>query len=92
MVYLLGHHFPFSLIFSALLRGSGMQWSFSNRVSAVPQFLSFRAAQEDRPRKNVNDALGTAGFMTVSTADVFDSNQKSYTGVIQVRFVFVFMM
>ncbi|KAL4633021.1 hypothetical protein ACB092_04G091100 [Castanea dentata] len=68
---------------SALLRGSGMQWSFSNKVSAVPQFLSFRAAQEDRPRKNVNDALATSGFMTVSTADVFDSNQKSYTGVIQ---------
>ncbi|GMY24017.1 protein TIFY 6B-like isoform X1 [Fagus crenata] len=68
---------------SALLRGSGMQWSFSNKVSAVPQFLSFRSAQEDRPRRNVNDSIPSSGFMTISTADAFDSNQKPYSGLIQ---------
>jgi hypothetical protein len=86
--FLPGYHFPFSLIFffifAALLRGSGMQWSFSNKVSAVPQFLSFRSAQEDRPRRNVNDSIPSSGFMTISTADAFDSNQKPYSGLIQV--------
>ncbi|XP_059455438.1 protein TIFY 6B isoform X3 [Corylus avellana] len=65
---------------SAVLRGSGMQWSFSNKISAVPQFLSFRDPQEDRPRKIVHDPVASSGFMTVSTADVFESSQKPYSG------------
>lgn len=27
---------------------SGMQWSFSNKVSAFPQFLSLKASQDDK--------------------------------------------
>ncbi|XWS48232.1 hypothetical protein CRYUN_Cryun13aG0056700 [Craigia yunnanensis] len=63
---------------SVLLRGSGMQLSFSNKVSAVPQFLSFKAAQEDRPRKVAHDPLVSSGFMAIPTAD---SNQKPYSGL-----------
>ncbi|KAK4280673.1 hypothetical protein QN277_012266 [Acacia crassicarpa] len=49
----------------------GMQWSFSNKVSAVPQLLSFKTSPEDRTRK------------TTSSADAFDSNQKPFMDVIQ---------
>ncbi|XVF53765.1 hypothetical protein PTKIN_Ptkin05aG0125000 [Pterospermum kingtungense] len=56
--------------------GSGMQLSFSNKVSVVPQFLSFKASQEDRPRKAAHDP----GFETLPTAD---SNQKPYSGLTQ---------
>lgn len=36
---------------AASMSGSGMQWSFSNKVSAVPQLLSFKAAQDEKQRK-----------------------------------------
>ncbi|XWS60838.1 hypothetical protein CRYUN_Cryun07bG0071600 [Craigia yunnanensis] len=65
---------------SVLLRGSRVQLSFSNKVSAVPQFLSFKAAQEDRPRKVAQDPLVSSGFMAIPTAD---SNQKPYSGLTQ---------
>ncbi|BBH04195.1 jasmonate-zim-domain protein 3 [Prunus dulcis] len=55
---------------SALPRSSGMQWSFSNKVSALPQFLSFKAPQEGGSRKTVHD---TSAFMTISTAMLFTS-------------------
>ncbi|KAM0980209.1 hypothetical protein ACFX13_016207 [Malus domestica] len=70
---------------SAVPRSSGMQWSFSNKVSALPQFLSFKAPQEGRPRKAVHH--NTSAFMTISTADAFHSSQKSFSGVIQKNFV-----
>ncbi|ONI09383.1 hypothetical protein PRUPE_5G235300 [Prunus persica] len=65
---------------SALPRSSGMQWSFSNKVSALPQFLSFKAPQEGGSRKTVHD---TSAFMTISTADAFHFSQKPFSGVIQ---------
>ncbi|KAM5570375.1 protein TIFY 6B [Rosa sericea] len=63
---------------------SGMQWSFSNKVSALPQFLSFTAPQEEMSRKGVHD---TSSFMTLSTADAFESSRKSSSGVIQKNMV-----
>ncbi|KAJ7975263.1 Protein TIFY 6B [Quillaja saponaria] len=68
---------------SAPVRGSGMQWSFSNKVSALPQFLSFKAAQDDRQRKTVLDPQASTGFMTISTAEALDSNPKPFRGAIQ---------
>ncbi|XP_021802867.1 protein TIFY 6B isoform X3 [Prunus avium] len=65
---------------SALPRSSGMQWSFSNKVSALPQFMSFKAPQEGGSRKTVHD---TSAFMTISTADAFHFSQKPFSGVIQ---------
>nr|QHW08426.1 jasmonate zim-domain protein [Eriobotrya japonica] len=62
-----------------------MQWSFSNKVSAPPQFLSFKAPQEDGPRKTAHD--NSSAFMTISTADAFHSSQKSFSGGIQKNFV-----
>ncbi|KAG5233862.1 protein TIFY 6B [Salix suchowensis] len=69
---------------SVAMRGSGMQWSFSNKVSAIPQFLSFKSSLEEKPRKAVHDPLASSsGFMSISTADAFDSSQKTYPGLVQ---------
>ncbi|KAI4352100.1 hypothetical protein L6164_006385 [Bauhinia variegata] len=57
-------------------RGSRMQWPFSNRVSGVPQLLSFKAAQEDRTRKTMVDPVASQGYINVSTADAVDSNNN----------------
>ncbi|EOY21399.1 Jasmonate-zim-domain protein 3, putative isoform 5, partial [Theobroma cacao] len=57
-----------------------MQLSFSNKVSAIPQFLSFKAAQEDRLRKTAHDPLVSSGFMAKPTAD---SNPRPYSGLTQ---------
>ncbi|XP_057446899.1 protein TIFY 6B-like isoform X2 [Lotus japonicus] len=60
--------------------GSGMQWSFSNKVPALPhQFLSFKTTQEERSRNSsISDPLASSGYMTISTKDAFDSNQKPF--------------
>ncbi|TKY44811.1 TIFY 6B [Spatholobus suberectus] len=65
------------------VRSSVMQWSFPNKVSALPQFLSFKTNQEDRPRKTILDPLASSGYMTMSPKDAFDSNQKPFLGVTQ---------
>lgn len=62
-----------------------MQWSFSNKICAGPQFLSFRTSQEDRPRKTQQESLASSGFMTISNADVFNTNQQPNSGIIQVH-------
>ncbi|RDX72952.1 Protein TIFY 6B [Mucuna pruriens] len=65
------------------VRSSGMQWSFPNKVSVLPQFLSFKTNQEDGHRKTILDPLASPGYMTMSTEDAFDSNQKPFLGVTQ---------
>ncbi|GLU18366.1 hypothetical protein SLE2022_346720 [Rubroshorea leprosula] len=72
---------------SAPMKGSGMQWSFSNKVSATPQFLSFKASQEERPRKTAHDHMMSSGFMTISTPDAHESNHKQYSGIVQKNMV-----
>ncbi|CAN1180315.1 Protein TIFY 6B [Linum perenne] len=56
--------------------GGAHQWSFSNKVSAVPQFLSFQTASEEKPRKNVFDPIASSNYMSISSADAFDSSSK----------------
>ncbi|TYH41426.1 hypothetical protein E1A91_D12G306600v1 [Gossypium mustelinum] len=65
---------------SVWLRGSGMQLSFTNKVSTVPQFLSFDGARDDKPRKATHDTLLSSGFMTIPTTD---SNKKPHPGLTQ---------
>ncbi|CAN8258959.1 unnamed protein product [Cochlearia groenlandica] len=66
----------------------GMNWSFSNKVSAASsQFLSFRPSHEHIHRKSGNYHLSHSGsFMPSSVADVYDSNRNTpYTSVQGVR-------
>ncbi|XP_043701839.1 protein TIFY 6B-like isoform X2 [Telopea speciosissima] len=70
---------------SAFVRGSGMQWPFSHKVSALPQLMSFKTAvQEDRSKKIVFDPMASSAFMpTISTADAFDANHKPTASIVQ---------
>jgi jasmonate ZIM domain-containing protein len=65
------------------VKSLGMQWSFSNKGSNLPQFLSFKNTHEDRSRNTLMDPVASSGYMTISTKDAFDSNQKSFLGVTQ---------
>lgn len=47
---------------SAFTKGSGIQWPFSNKISALPHFMSFKTAQEDKSKKVASDSLVTSGF------------------------------
>ncbi|KAF2309128.1 hypothetical protein GH714_000715 [Hevea brasiliensis] len=63
---------------SVPMRGSAMQWSFSNKVSAIPQFLSFQSGVEEKPRKTIHDHISSSGFTPISTA-----SQKPCSSMIQ---------
>ncbi|KAK9935449.1 hypothetical protein M0R45_022552 [Rubus argutus] len=52
---------------SGFTRAAGSHWLFSNKVSALPHLMSFKAAQEDKTKKMVPESL-SSGFMPVSTA------------------------
>ncbi|XP_012064636.1 protein TIFY 6B isoform X2 [Jatropha curcas] len=65
------------------IRGSAMQWSFSNKGSSIPQILSFKDGVEEKPRKSINDPLASSGFTSISIADAFDSNHKPYSSMVQ---------
>ncbi|XP_042503875.1 protein TIFY 6B-like [Macadamia integrifolia] len=72
---------------AAFMRGSGMQWPFSNKVSALPQLMSFMNLQEDRAKKMVFDPLASSAFMpTISTADAFDAIHKPTSSMVQKNF------
>ena len=69
-----------------------MQWSFSNKASANPQFFSFEGAgagaKDDKPKTGF-EALATTGLVTITTTEAVDSSQKPYSSVVQVIFVFL---
>ncbi|XP_058108212.1 protein TIFY 6B-like isoform X2 [Magnolia sinica] len=56
---------------------SGMQWGFSNKVSALPPFMSFKAPQEERPKKIMFDPLMASAFQPISTVEAFDSTHRT---------------
>ncbi|PHU24229.1 hypothetical protein BC332_09336 [Capsicum chinense] len=64
---------------SAPARSSAMQWSFSN-VSAHPQYLSFKNAQEDKPEIGF-DSLASTGLVTITTTKAVDSRHRTCPGV-----------
>lgn len=53
-----------------------MQWPFSNKVSALPHFMSFKVGQEDKTRKTASELHISSGFGPVPTADAFNQSQK----------------
>ncbi|KAL3343472.1 hypothetical protein AABB24_027152 [Solanum stoloniferum] len=66
----------------APLRSSAMQWSFSNNVSAHPQYLSFKSAPEDKPKFGF-DSLASTGLVTITTTEAVDSSHRTYSDVTQ---------
>eukprot|EP00262_Sarcandra_glabra_P003485 TRINITY_DN1421_c0_g2_i1.p1 TRINITY_DN1421_c0_g2~~TRINITY_DN1421_c0_g2_i1.p1 ORF type:complete len:418 (+),score=62.33 TRINITY_DN1421_c0_g2_i1:142-1395(+) len=61
---------------TVFMGNSAVQWPFTNKVSSMQQFMSFKGAQEERPKKIIFDQLASSGFQSISTADAFDSNPK----------------
>ncbi|PON62718.1 Jasmonate-zim domain protein [Parasponia andersonii] len=61
---------------SGYAKGSGVQWPFSNKVSALPHLMSFKVGQEDKTRKTMPESIIASGFVPFSTADAFDQSQK----------------
>lgn len=61
---------------AGLNKGSGNQWPFANKVSAVPQLMPFSLSQGDKNRKIGSDALLSSGFMPLSTSDAYNRSQK----------------
>ncbi|XP_062171387.1 protein TIFY 6B-like isoform X2 [Alnus glutinosa] len=62
---------------------AGVQWQFSNKVSALSHLMSFKIVQEDKTKNIASDPLMSSGFMNISTADAFDASQKRSMGEIQ---------
>ncbi|GMJ04467.1 JASMONATE-INSENSITIVE 3, jasmonate-zim-domain protein 3 [Hibiscus trionum] len=50
-------------------KSSGIQWPFSNKVSAVPQLMNFNFVQGDRTKKVGYDPKVSPMFMPTSTMD-----------------------
>ncbi|PSR91049.1 Protein TIFY 6B like [Actinidia chinensis var. chinensis] len=61
--------------------GSGVQWPLSNKVSALPHFMSFKA-QEEKMAKSMSDIHTSFGYMGIS-ADGFDTTHKRPLGEMQ---------
>ncbi|MCD7454330.1 hypothetical protein HAX54_024342 [Datura stramonium] len=53
-----------------------MQWSFSNNSSGHPQYLSFKGAQEDKPKIGF-DSLASTGLVTITTTEAVDSSHRT---------------
>ncbi|KAK6931623.1 Tify domain [Dillenia turbinata] len=67
-------------------KGPGLNWPFSNKVSAVHPFLSFKVSQDDRTKKLLPDSLASSAFMPIATADAFDATHKRSMDEIQKSF------
>nr|AIY25010.1 JAZ9 [Hevea brasiliensis] len=67
-------------------KGSGIHWPFSNKVSALPHLNSFMVSQEDKTKRFLTDSSVSSGFLSISTADSFDPNQKQFMAEIQKSF------
>lgn len=57
-------------------KGSGVHWPFCNKISALPHLNSVKVAQEDKIERVLTDSSVSPGFLSISTADSFDHNQK----------------
>ncbi|XP_059649487.1 protein TIFY 6B-like isoform X4 [Cornus florida] len=63
--------------------GSGVPWPLSNKASALPHFMFFKTAQEDKTAKILSNHIASSGLMTISTADAFDAAHKRPSGELQ---------
>ncbi|XP_059649484.1 protein TIFY 6B-like isoform X2 [Cornus florida] len=62
---------------------SGVPWPLSNKASALPHFMFFKTAQEDKTAKILSNHIASSGLMTISTADAFDAAHKRPSGELQ---------
>lgn len=70
----------------APLTGPTMQWSFSNKGGSAPQFLSFEASKEEKPKTGF-EALASTGLVTITTTETVDSGMNPYSNIMQKNMV-----
>ncbi|GMH15157.1 hypothetical protein Nepgr_016998 [Nepenthes gracilis] len=63
--------------------GLGVPWLSTNKVSALPHFMSFKTVQDDRTKKTASVPISCPGFTPISTADACVHNQIYSAGEIQ---------
>ncbi|XP_039006907.1 protein TIFY 6B-like isoform X2 [Hibiscus syriacus] len=63
--------------YKGFTKSSGIQWPFSNKISAVPQLMNFDFAQGDKTKKVGYDPKVSPMFMPTSTMDSTEL-QKSF--------------
>ncbi|CAJ1936819.1 unnamed protein product [Sphenostylis stenocarpa] len=68
-----------------VLLGSIAQWPFSNKVSALPHLMSFKASQDDKTKNIVSDPI-TSGLLSILSQDAIESSQKRFAGEPQKSF------
>ncbi|KAF9619116.1 hypothetical protein IFM89_005130 [Coptis chinensis] len=49
--------------------------------------MPYKVVQEERSKKIVFDPLTSSAFMPISTVDAFDTNHKTFTGLVQKNFI-----
>lgn len=65
-------------------RGPIMQRSFQNKVSSMPQILSFQATtHEERPRMTAHEHLVSQAFMSPTRANGYESNPQQYSNMVK---------
>ncbi|KAL9330240.1 hypothetical protein ACSQ67_005243 [Phaseolus vulgaris] len=67
------------------IKGSIAQWPFSNKVSALPHLMPFKASQDDKTKKIVSGPI-TAGLLSIFSQDALESTQKCSAGEPQKSF------
>ncbi|KAE8710298.1 protein TIFY 6B isoform 2 [Hibiscus syriacus] len=68
-------------------KSSGIQWPFSNKVSAVPQLMNFNFAKGDKAKKVGYDPKASPMFMPTSTMDATELQKSLYHGRIGGNYV-----
>eukprot|EP00262_Sarcandra_glabra_P009968 TRINITY_DN247_c0_g1_i1.p1 TRINITY_DN247_c0_g1~~TRINITY_DN247_c0_g1_i1.p1 ORF type:complete len:361 (+),score=62.14 TRINITY_DN247_c0_g1_i1:122-1204(+) len=71
---------------AAFMGNADVQWTFSNKVSALPQLMPFKATHEERPRKAAFDRFVSSGYPPLSSTDAFDANHIPVSGMTQKSF------
>ncbi|BAT72742.1 Protein TIFY 6B Jasmonate ZIM domain-containing protein [Vigna angularis] len=70
---------------SGFTKGSIAQWPFSNKVSAIPHLMSFKASQDDKTKKMLSGPI-TAGLLSILSQDAIESSHKRSSGDTQKSF------
>ncbi|XP_019169520.1 PREDICTED: protein TIFY 6B-like isoform X2 [Ipomoea nil] len=53
--------------------------AMSTKISNLPQYLSFKGVQEEKPKTGF-DALASTGLVTITTTDAVDSGLRAFSG------------
>lgn len=65
--------------------GSAVRWPFTNKASAMQQFMLHKAAQEERASKYRFDRLSSPTFHPVSVVDAFEADRSDFSALAQQR-------